>query len=190
MKNRTRISVRDRFTVFSLLLLAFCAGWIWFSRVQPGNTALGNSPAPRKGFLAPGFTLESNSGAKFSLEDQKGKVLLINFWTSWCPPCRAEMPAIQRVYTDYRGDGLVVIGINATDQDELTSVKSFIADKQLTFPILFDDDGEISRQYNLHSLPTSFFVDQNGIIQDVVIGGPMAEALLRSRIERMLEGSK
>jgi cytochrome c biogenesis protein CcmG/thiol:disulfide interchange protein DsbE len=190
MKDRIRISGQDRFTVFSLLVLVFCAGWIWFSRVQPGNAALQNNPAPREGFLAPGFTLESHSGEKFDLEDQKGKVLLINFWTTWCPPCRAEMPAIQRVYTDYQDEGLVVIGINATDQDELTSVKSFITENQLTFPILLDNDGEISRKYNLHSLPTSFFVDQNGIIQDVVIGGPMAEALLRSRVERLLEGAK
>ena len=100
------------------------------------------------------------------------------------------MPAIQRVYSEYQDDGLVVIAINATDQDELASVKSFIADRQLTFPILLDKDGETSRLYNLHSLPTSFFVDANGIIQEVVIGGPMAEALLRSRIERILEGSQ
>ncbi len=100
------------------------------------------------------------------------------------------MPAIQRVYKEYQADGLVVIAINATDQDELASVQSFIADRQLTFPILLDKDGEVSRLYNLHSLPTSFFVDPNGIIQEVVIGGPMAEALLRSRIERLMEESQ
>jgi peroxiredoxin len=183
-----RISEKDRFTGFSLLVLVLCAGWIWFSRIQPENTPLRNTPAPQKGFLAPGFTLESNTGENFSLADQQGKVLLINFWTSWCPPCRAEMPAIQRVYEEYQADGLEVIAINATDQDELASVQSFIADKQLTFPILLDKDGEVSRLYNLHSLPTSFFVDPNGIIQEVVIGGPMAEALLRSRIERILKG--
>ena len=190
MVKKMKTSEKDRFTGFSVLVLVLCAGWIWFSRIQPGNTPLRNNPAPQKGFLAPGFTLESNTGENFSLADQQGKVLLINFWTSWCPPCRAEMPAIQRVYSEYQADGLEVIAINATDQDELASVQSFIAERQLTFPILLDKDGEVSRLYNLHSLPTSFFVDQNGIIQEVVIGGPMAEALLRSRIERLLEGSQ
>ena len=190
MVNKMKTSDKDRFTGFSVLVLVLFAGWIWFSRIQPRNTPLRNNPAPQKGFLAPGFTLESNTGENISLADQQGKVLLINFWTSWCPPCRAEMPAIQRVYKEYQADGLVVIAINATDQDELASVKSFIADRQLTFPILLDKDGEISRLYNLHSLPTSFFVDPNGIIQEVVIGGPMAEALLRSRIERLMEGSQ
>ena len=100
------------------------------------------------------------------------------------------MPAIQQVYQDYQDDGLVVLGINATNQDDITAVNSFVGEKQLSFPILFDRDGEVSRQYNLHSLPTSYFIDQDGIIQDVVVGGPMAEALLRTRVERLLEGLK
>jgi peroxiredoxin len=100
------------------------------------------------------------------------------------------MPAIQKVYKDYQDDGLVVLGINATDQDDITAARSFVSENQLSFPILFDQDGEVSRQYNLHSLPTSFFIDQNGIIQDVVVGGPMSETLLRTRIERMLTGLK
>ncbi len=100
------------------------------------------------------------------------------------------MPAIQQVYQDYQDDGLVVLGINATNQDNLADVQSFVKENGLTFPILFDQDGEISRLYNLNSLPTSLFVDQDGIIRDVVIGGPMAEALLRTRIDRLLEDSR
>jgi cytochrome c biogenesis protein CcmG, thiol:disulfide interchange protein DsbE len=190
MKKRTRLSDQNRFSFLSLLVLVVCTGWIWFSRVKPVNTAQGNISAPRQGFRAPAFILDTNTGVKFSLADQNDKIYLINFWTTWCPPCRAEMPAIQQIYTDYQNDGLVVLGINATDQDDLSAAKSFVADNQLSFPILFDLDGEVSRQYNLHSLPTSYFIDQNGIIRDVVVGGPMAEALLRTRIERMLEGSK
>ena len=190
MKSIRKIADKNRYTLLSLLVLVIGAGWIWITRVQPGSATASDIPAPRSGFQAPTFTLESNTGEKFSLVDQKDKVLLINFWTSWCPPCRAEMPAIQQVYEDYQDNGLVVVGVNATDQDDVIEAKSFVSENQLSFPILFDTNGEVSRQYNLHSLPTSYFIDQHGIIQDVVVGGPMAEALLRSRIERMLEGSK
>jgi peroxiredoxin len=190
MVKRIRLSKQRRYTIFSLLLLAVGAGWIWISRVQASSAAEGDITAPRPGFQAPAFILDSYSGDPFNLSDQKEKVFLVNFWTSWCPPCRAEMPAIQKVYKDYQDDGLVVLGINATDQDDITAARSFVSENQLSFPILFDQDGEVSRQYNLHSLPTSFFIDQNGIIQDVVVGGPMSETLLRTRIERMLKGLK
>jgi cytochrome c biogenesis protein CcmG, thiol:disulfide interchange protein DsbE len=187
---KTKIIAKNRFTLFSILLLLLAAGWIWITRVPSGRAALGDSSAPRPGFKAPEFSLDSSSGERITLSEQKARVILVNFWTSWCPPCRAEMPAIQRVYQDYQDDGLVVLGINATDQDDIAAVKSFVGENQLSFPILFDRDGEASRQYNLHSLPTSYFIDQDGIIQDVVVGGPMAEALLRTRIEGLLEGSK
>ena len=100
------------------------------------------------------------------------------------------MPAIQQVYEDYQDAGLVVLGINATDQDDITAARSFVSENQLSFPILFDRNGEVSRQYNLHSFPTSYFIDQNGIIQDVIVGGPMSETLLRTRVEHMLEELK
>jgi peroxiredoxin len=181
--------LEKRFTVLSILVLIFAASWIWLTRVQAGGTSLSDTAAPRQGFLAPDFSIESSNGETISIGAQEGKVLLVNFWTSWCPPCRAEMPAIQRVYQEYQDDGLVVLAINATNQDNIADVISFIAENGLSFPILFDRDGEISRKYNLYSLPTSYFIDQDGIIRDVVIGGPMAEALLRTRIEDLLEGS-
>jgi len=190
MKTSIKIVSQNRYTILSVLVLVVGAGWIWLTRVQPGSATSGDISAPRPGFIAPAFKLDSHTGETFSLADLQGKVLLINFWTSWCPPCRAEMPAIQQVFEDYQGDGLVVLGINATNQDDITAVKSFVHENQLTFPVLLDLDGEISNQYNLHSLPTSYFIDQNGIIQDVVVGGPMAEALLRTRVERMLKGLK
>jgi cytochrome c biogenesis protein CcmG/thiol:disulfide interchange protein DsbE len=190
MENSLRISKQKCYTILSLLLLVVGAGWIWFSRVQAGSTTTSDITAPRRGFQAPAFTLDSNSGDQFSLSNQTEKVFLINFWTSWCPPCKAEMPAIQQVYEDYQDAGLVVLGINATDQDDLTAARSFVNENQLSFPILFDKNGEVSRQYNLHSFPTSYFIDQNGIIQDVIVGGPMSETLLRTRIEHMLEELK
>lgn len=187
---KTKTFANNRYTVLSILVLALAAGWIWVTRVPVSGATSGDISAPRTGFQAPGFSLDSSSGEIISLSEQNDKIILVNFWASWCPPCRAEMPAIQQVYQDYKDDGLVVLGINATNQDDITAVKSFVAENQLSFPILFDRDGEVSRQYNLHALPTSYFIDQDGIIQDVVVGGPMAEALLRTRVERLLEGLK
>ncbi len=97
------------------------------------------------------------------------------------------MPALERVYQDYQADGLVILAINTTHQDELQTALDFASSLNLTFPILLDQDGEVSSLYQLQAMPTTFFVDRAGIIQDVVVGGPMAEALLRVRAEQLIE---
>ena len=113
--------------------------------------------------------------------------MLINLWTSWCPPCKSEMPALQRVYADYQGQGFEILAVNATNQDNLADATAFAAQLGLKFPLLVDERGDVSRLYALRSLPTSFFVDSQGVIREVVIGGPMSEALLRIRVEQLLE---
>lgn len=113
--------------------------------------------------------------------------MIINLWASWCTPCRSEMPAIQKVYEEYSQQGLIVLGINATNQDNPHNANQFAEEMGLTFPILFDTDGQVSQQYLLSALPTTFFVDGTGTIQEVVVGGPMAEALLKIRVEQLIE---
>jgi peroxiredoxin len=114
--------------------------------------------------------------------------VVINFWASWCQPCRKEMPAIERAYLQYRSQGLVVLAVNATSQDNLSEAQDFIEALGLSFPVLVDPQGEVMSFYQVLALPSTFFIDAEGIIQDVVIGGPMAEALLTSRMERLVEG--
>lgn len=143
-------------------------------------------PAPQVGFLAPDFSLESESGDAIDLSDLRGKPVLINFWASWCPPCRSEMPAIQKVYDEFADSDFVVLAVNTTYQDSEGDAVTFAMLHRLTFPILWDQTGEVSREYHINSLPTSFFIDRLGIIREVVIGGPMAEALLRTRLQRIL----
>lgn len=121
------------------------------------------------------------------LSELQGQPLLINLWASWCPPCKAEMPAFERVYRDYQDKGFQILAVNATNQDNLTNAINFVQEYELSFPILLDTNGEVSRQYHLTSLPTSFFVGRNGVIQQVVVGGPMSEALLRIRIDQLLQ---
>jgi peroxiredoxin len=98
------------------------------------------------------------------------------------------MPALQNVHDTYQDHGLVVLAINATNQDNLQSAIDFTQNLNLTFPILLDVTGMVSNLYQLRSLPTTFFIDESGIIQEIVIGGPMAEALLRVRADRLLDG--
>ncbi len=175
---------------FSLLILAISAAWIGYTAVAFPPTTNGLIPAPKEGFLPPDFTLQTLDGQVYSLSKLQGRPLLINFWTTWCPPCQAEMPAMQRVYQEYQEQGFLILAINATRQDTQASVLDFSQEYGLTFPILLDLDGTVTQQYLIHSFPTSFFVDQQGLISEVVIGGPMAEALLMTRIESLLTGGE
>lgn len=99
------------------------------------------------------------------------------------------MPAIQKVYEEFQDQGFVVLAVNSTHQDNLGDAITFAQIRKLTFPILLDKDGSVSGLYEVRSLPTTFFVDSQGIIQEVVIGGPMSEALLQIRVEQLMEQS-
>ncbi|HBX68760.1 MAG TPA: hypothetical protein DEH25_05100 [Chloroflexi bacterium] len=112
--------------------------------------------------------------------------MLVNFWASWCPPCRSEMPAMQEIYQQYGPDDFVILAVNNTQADNLADIQNFVDERGLTFPILLDNTGQVSAAYQVRSLPTSFFIDREGIIREVVIGSPMAEALLRTRAENLI----
>lgn len=176
----------QQFKLFSILILVFGAGWIWISAVEPGETTSGDIPAPQKGFLAPDFTLETLAGETLTLSDFRGQGVLVNLWASWCGPCRAEMPAMQRVYDQYKDQGFVVLAVNITSQDSLTNAVAFAEEHNLTYPILLDVRGEVADAYNMRAFPSSYFVDKDGIITEVIIGGPMAEALLEVRAMQLI----
>jgi len=182
-----KTSILKHWTLFSITLLAASVVWIWFSRVDPSHASAAETSAPHKGFLAPDFSLSTNEGETITLSDLRGKPVLINLWTSWCPPCKAEMPALERVFQDYKDDGLEILAVNSTSQDNAADANAFVQDLGLTFTILFDKDGSVSKQYRLQALPTSIFINREGVIQEIVVGGPMSEALLRSRIKTLIE---
>lgn len=178
-------STRRRALSIGLLLLGLA--WIVFSADRSGASTNGLIPAPRAGFLAPDFTLQTLDGKTVTLTDLRGQAVLVNIWASWCAPCRAEMPAIQRVYEDYKEKGLVVLAVNSTVQDKVSAASSFVAELGLTFPIPLDVEGTVTRLYEVRALPSSFFIGRDGVIREVVIGGPMSEALLRTRVQAILE---
>jgi cytochrome c biogenesis protein CcmG, thiol:disulfide interchange protein DsbE len=175
-----------RWRLFSVVLLLAAASWAWYTRV-PSAEGARQIASPRQGFPAPDFALPTPGEQQVRLADLRGQVVIINLWASWCAPCRAEMPAIQRVYDANRHRGLEVLAVNSTSQDREAAAISFARELELTFPILLDRDGAVSRRYLLRALPTTFFVDRSGIIRSVIIGGPMSEAVLVSQVEALLQ---
>lgn len=168
-----------------VLLLGFA--WILISADKSGTSTSGKIPAPQQGFLAPDFELKTTTGETIKLSDLRGQAVLVNLWTTWCPPCRAEMQSIEKVYNEYKDQGFVVLAVNMTYQDNPLDIMPFVNEQGLTFPILLDETGEMANAYQLRSLPSSYFIGRDGIINEVVIGGPMAEALLRTRLEELLK---
>src|SRR5512139_2319202 len=182
---RWLIEARQWTLLFSGALI-LGAAWIVLSRVENPIGGSGAPPNPQVGFTAPGFTLDSLAGQPIALSDLRGKVVVLNLWASWCPPCRAEMPAMDAVYQKFRDQGLVVLGVNTTFQDDEASARAAIRDWGLTFPIVFDRDGATSRRYRVQAMPTTFFIGRDGVIRDIVFGGPMSEALIASKIEKLM----
>ena len=176
----------QRYTTYLLILVTGFA-WMLFSADTSGVSTAGQIPAPQKGFLAPDFALKTPTGEAIKLKDLRGQAVLVNLWATWCLPCRAEMQSIEKVYQEYKDRGFTVLAVNMTYQDNPLEVSPFVKEQGLTFHILLDETGQMANAYQLRSLPSSYFIRPDGIINEVVIGGPMSEALLRTRIEDLLK---
>lgn len=179
-----RLSPRT-YTLLAVALLLAGALWAAASRLDPAQQESALA-APQAGFLAPDFTLETLDGDHITLSELRGRPVLVNLWASWCGPCRAEMPAIQRIHDQYDGQ-FIVLAVNSTSQDSRAAAQAFVDEFGFTFPVLLDTDGLVADLYNLRAYPSSYFVDANGVISEVVFGGPMNEALLAARIEQLLQ---
>jgi len=177
---------RRRFSVLIAAVLILGGGVIVVSRAAAGRSQVGASPAPQVGFPAPDFDLEALDGSRLRLADLRGQVVMVNLWASWCAPCRAEMPAIDHVYRQYRDRGLAVVAVNTTFQDDETEARRFLQELGVTFPAVLDRDGATSKRYFLQAMPSTFFVARDGTIGDMLFGGPMSEALIIGKIEKLL----
>lgn len=114
---------------------------------------------------APDFTLKSDTGENLRLSEQRGKVVMINFWASWCAPCREEMPLLDELYERYEQAGFTLFGINVEQNPE--AAQKFLADVGVSFPILFDPQSEVSREYQVRAMPTTVMVDRDGQVRYV-----------------------
>ncbi|HKZ54370.1 MAG TPA: TlpA disulfide reductase family protein [Anaerolineales bacterium] len=174
----------------SFMALVVIAGfvWTWRSAAPASATTGGLTPSPRVDFAAPDFTLDLLQGGQVTLSGLRGRAVIVNLWASWCPPCRAEMPALQRVYEANRERGLEILAVNTTFQDSEAEAAEFVREFGLTFPVPLDRTGEVSQTYLLRALPTTFFIDRQGVIRKVVLGGPMSEATIQTAVEELLRG--
>lgn len=126
----------------------------------------------KKEQLAPDFTLQNLAGEEVNLSDFRGKNVILNFWTTWCPPCKAEMPHMQKYYDKYgEKDNVVILAVNLTyDSDSEEKVKQFASSYNIEFPILLTATDAIEKQYKLVTIPSTFFIDTEGRIQRHIVG--------------------
>ena len=147
--------------------------------------AFSNIPITLHGREAEDFSLRLlNSENELALHDLKGKVVVMNFWATWCAPCRAEMNALERLERQYRQDGLVVLAINEEEIPDI--VQEYIDDERLDLTVLLDRFGLVGRQYEVYELPTTFIIDRERIIRDHLIGARTEEDF-RLAIEKVLQ---
>jgi len=139
--------------------------------------------APEIGKAAPGFQLTDIDGQSISLSDFRGEPVLLNFWATWCGPCRSEMPYIQEVYDERSEPGLVILAINIGES--LTTVEEFMQDYNLSFPVLLDLEGNVAEKYNIRGIPTTYFIDSDGIIRDIMIGAFRSVAEIEDILSRV-----
>lgn len=176
----------NRFSFVLLFTLITATFWVIFTSIENGSISREVFSAPQKGFQAPDFTLSDLDDNQIKLSDLQGKIVIVNVWASWCKPCQYEMPAMQKIHNKYSQDELVLLAVNNTYQDNFNDVLNFIQNNGLTFPILLDLEGKVSNLYQVQALPSTYFINQKGIITDIVIGGPMSETLIESKILEMV----
>ena len=150
-----------RTVVAALLLLAVLLG-------ACGGGVSAGSTGVNQGNLASDFALETIDGTEVSLSDYRGNVVLVNFWATWCPPCRAEIPDFEAAYQARQSDGFVVLGINVEEPRD--AVVPFVEAIGMTYPVLLDRGGQVMKMYRVPGLPISLILDRDGVIQVRHIG--------------------
>jgi thiol-disulfide isomerase/thioredoxin len=114
------------------------------------------------------FTLKDLNGQDVSLSSFEGKVVFLNFWATWCVPCRTEMPSIERLYQEFKNDGLVILAINY--REDTDKIKPFLDEVKISFPILLDSEGKTVTEYKIRALPTSYVIDRKGLLVGSALG--------------------
>lgn len=153
-----------------------------FVEIVPYTGGLPSGPPPRVGEPAPDFEAVFLDGKRFRLSDYRGKVVWLNFWATWCPPCRAEMPDIEAVWQSEKDKDLMLIAMNYAE--DAVTVRRFVENLGLTFPIGLDPTGWIATEYRLAGVPSHFFIDREGILREIKIGA-LNEKLMRQKLEAL-----
>ena len=170
--------------VFAVLVLAFFA--LMAFGLANRSPATGRSGETRVGKPAPQFSMPLLGGGEFRSQDHRGSPMIINFWASWCPPCRQESPGFERVWQRYREQGIQLVGVDIQDTEE--DALAYVNEFGLTFPNGRDVDGKITVEYGVIGLPVTFFISADGMVEGRWVGA-LPEDRLESWTQALLSGS-
>ncbi|MGD9894591.1 MAG: TlpA family protein disulfide reductase [Dehalococcoidia bacterium] len=143
----------------------------------------GRPPAAEIGRAAPDFRLTRLDGGELQLSDLRGSVVILNFWATWCAPCRQEMPEFVRIYSTMHGQGLEIVAVDL--QEAEGQVQSFVDEFGMRFPILFDRSGEVARTYRVNQLPVTLIIDRDGVVRATKYG-PVTPDFLQAELAKVL----
>ncbi|MFU2157836.1 peroxiredoxin family protein [Caldisericum sp. AR60] len=176
--------------VFIAVILLVAGLLTGCSQTSTNNTANANNTTAQTGNdreTAPDFSWKDNNGNVVKLSDLKGKVVLLDFWATWCGPCRMTIPHVEAIYEKYKDKGVVVIGINL-DQDDLSKVQQFIKEQGMKYLVVADPNSKVAGLYGVNSIPRFFIIDKNGKIAKMIIGyDPNMEDVLSKEIDSLLK---
>lgn len=155
----------------AVLLIGIAVSYLLLSgkNYLPGALT-STSAASGVGVIAPGFTLSNMQGKQVSLADYRGKVVVLNFWASWCPPCRAEMPSMEQLYGKLKGSDFVLLAVNV-EENGRSATAAFSQKIPMSFPVLLDDNQHVSELYRVSGIPQTFIINKKGEIVQEVTGG-------------------
>ena len=168
----SRTQLRKPTIYFILIAITFVVGIIVALEVLRRQAPEPNSVGLLVvGNPAPDFMLSTLDGVDVSLSQFRGQPVLINFWASWCTPCREEMPELVRAYEAHKAEGFVILGLNLTYSDSVPDARAFASEFHVTFPVLLDKEGAMAeRLYQIPGIPTSIFINRDGTIERIQVG--------------------
>lgn len=163
--------------VSALLVLTGCAS------AGGGKSEAASHPLARK--PAPEVTLKLEKGGDFKPSDAKGKVLLVDFWATWCAPCKASFPRVDAIYQKHKAKGLEVVAVN--EDEDVKKVPAFLAETKVSFTVAFDNEGKAAETYGVQTMPSSFLVDRRGVVRYAHSGyHPDDAAQIEAEVEELL----
>ncbi len=175
------MELRKRSTIIIILLIVICIVFAYFylsyseEKIQREREVEYERLYPSLGIQrvdppeeAEDFTLKTLKGGTVSLKDYRGRLIFLNFWATWCGPCRAEMPSMQRLWEEFKEEDFVILAINIQEESKLVS--SFMNERGLSFPVLLDEKGKVARSYGIRGIPTTFFLNPEGEIIGKAVG--------------------
>jgi cytochrome c biogenesis protein CcmG, thiol:disulfide interchange protein DsbE len=173
---------RIEWLIIIILTAVLGGAWIHWTRLQPVDVnASGLPPSADVGHPAPDFTLRTLNGETVRLSDFRGKSVILNFWASWCGPCRTEIPALQNAWEKVEGEA-VILGVDV--QEDIQVVSAFATERGMTYPIVLDMAGEVNRTYHVYALPTTYFIDARGTVVELYTGA-LNVPLIQRRVKEL-----